>query len=400
MYLRTAYLIPVALVACLCTGCSTAGNPYGVKGTTSTGSASQTVAFSVQPNSQTVPLGTTATFTVKASGVGSLTYQWTRNGADISGATGTTYTTAALTSADNGASYAVEVKDFNGTASSDAATLTAGPRGPASGDLRLLLFQQATPPGLSTSARASSLPTNGAQLFPGAVGSPLEIGNASICEAGVEYGCGWDFFVEYLPSSDNDLTMQYQGRGYQQFDSDLNAVTAANVVIMSLDFEPANNAYGMAWVSTLQTGGYDLRREVVAPAAVAATAAADGNESRVITAVSFDAEGQANLFSYGWTGDTHTVFETRTVTATLATIVDEAKTLAADGYVISAFGGDDANGYLLVGTRVAGDTIARTLVITTPTSTTATTSATQTAYSTPVARFATADATQVLISEY
>lgn len=401
MQFRNIYLILGTAVVLLCAGCSNGGYPYGT-GSTSTSSASQTISFAAQPTNQAAPLGASATFTVKATGVGQLSYQWTRNGADIDGATGSSYTTPAITMDDNGASYAVVVHDLNGSASSDQATLTAGPRAPKAGDLRLLLFQQATVAGLGDTAEASSLPTNGAQLYPGAVGSPLELGSAAVCQPGVEYGCGWDFFVESLPASQNGMTMLYQGRGYQQFDSDLNAINAANVVIHSLDFEPANNAYGMAWVSTFGSGGFDLRREVVAPAEIAATAAQDGTESRVITAVSFDAEGQANLFSYGWTGDKNTVFETSVVLTTLDGIIDQAKALAAAGFTISAFGGNDASGYLLVGTRVAGDTLPRTLVITSACATTASvaTSGSQAAYSTPIIRFAAADSSQVLISEY
>jgi hypothetical protein len=401
MHFRNFYIILSAAVTLLCAGCSGGGYPY-VTGSTPTSSASQTIVFSMQPASQTVALGAAATFTVKANGVGYLSYQWTRNGTDIDGANSSTYTTPALTMDDNDASYAVVVHDYNGSASSRSATLTASPRAPKTGDLRLLLFQQATAAGLGDTAQASSLPTNEAQLFPGAVGSPLELGSAAVCQPGVEYGCGWEFFVESLPTTQNGLTMLYQGRGYEQFDSDLNAINAANVVIHSLDLEPANNAYGMAWVSTFAAGGFDLRREVVTPGEIAATAAEDGAESRVITAISFDAAGQANLLSYSWTGDKSTVFETSVTLATLDGIVDQAKALAAAGFTISAFGGNDANGYLLVGTRVEGDTLPRTLVISSACSTTAsvTASASQGAYSTPVIRYAAADGSQVLISEY
>jgi hypothetical protein len=371
------------------------GNPAA------TGSvSSQTVAITVPPVSQTVPLGVAATFTVKATGAGQLSYQWLRNGAEIDGATSTTYTTAALTATDNGAAYTVVVKDLNGAVTSSAATLTAGPRAPAAGDLRLLLFQQATASGLGSNSQSGSLATNSAVLYPGAVGSPLELGSSSVCQSGVEYGCDWNFFVESLPTSQNGLTMLYQGRLYDKFQADLSCIEAPNVVVHSLDLEPANNAYGMAWVSSLTGSGFDLRIETVDPADIATAAAADGTESRVITAVSFDETGKAVLLSYGWTGDTHTVFEAKTVQTTLASIVAEAKKLAAAGYIVSAFGGNDANGYLLVGTRVQGDTIARTLAITTPTSTYTTSTATQSAYSTPVVRFVAADGTQTLISEY
>ncbi len=40
-----------------------------------------------------------------------------------------------------------------------------------------------------------------------------------------------------------------------------------------------------------------------------------------------------------------------------------ATTLAADGYFISAFGGNDADGYIIVGMRVKGDTLPRPMSI-------------------------------------
>lgn len=391
---RTAYLISLSIVTLALVGCSS-GSGVAYHPVTS-----QTLSITVPPVSQTVALGTAATFTVQATGAGHLTYQWQRNGAAIDGATSAAYTTAAVTSADSGSTYSVAIKDLNGSRTSQSATLTAGPRAPASGDLRLLLFQQATASGLGSSSQSGSLATNSAVLYPGAVGSPLELGSTAVCQPGVEYGCDWNFFVESLPSSQNGLTMLYQGRLYDKFQADLSCIEASNVVVHSLDLEPANNAYGMAWVSSLTGSGFDLRVETVDSAEIASAAAADGVESRVITAVSFDETGKAVLLSYGWTGDTHTVFEAKTVQTTLASIVDEARKLAAAGYIISAFGGNDANGYLLVGTRVQGDTVARTLAIATPTSTYATSTAKQSAYSTPVIRFVAADGSQTLISEY
>lgn len=397
MRFSATYLSVLGGLSLLCAGCSTSGNPYLTAGG---GSSDTTISITAQPMSQTVPLGATAIFSVQARDTRNLSYQWSRNGVAISGATAASYTTPAIAQSDSGASFTVAVSDSDGSVTSHPAMLTAGPRSPKAGDLRLLLFQQATTPGLGASAQASNLPTNGAQLFPGAIGSPLEIGTSGVCHAGVEYGCGWDFFVEYLPASENGLTMQYQGRGYEQFESDLSAINAPNTVITSLDFEPANNAYAMAWVSTARQGGFDLQRDVVDVAEVDATVAANAANSRITTAVGFDANGRANLFSYGWTGDQHTIYETRTVIAASADVVAQANALAQAGYTISAFGGNDASGYLLVGTRVQGDTLPRTLVITTSCATTTTTSATQNSYSTPVARFATPDSSQILISEY
>lgn len=398
MPIKFIYLVLSSSLILAAAGCSSVS-----AGTASTGSGAttnQTVRITSEPISQTVALGAAATFTVKATGSGQLGYQWTRNGTEIDGATAASYTTASLTVDDNGASYAVTVKDMNGSATSETATLTAAPRAPAAGDLRLLLFQQATATGLGATSESSSLATNSAVLYPGAVGSPLALGSSAVCTPGVEYGCGWKFFVESLPSSQNGLTMLYQGRDYSRFESDLSLIDASNVVVLSLDMEPDNCAYAMAWISTLSTGGFDLRREVVAPDAVADVAAQDGAESRVITAVSFDKDGQANLLSYGWTGDTYTVFETQTVLTTLDGIVAEAKSLAASGYIISAFGGNDSTGYLLVGTRVQGDTIPRVLTIATADLTASTSSVSQTVYSTPVIRFSASDGSLTLIREY
>jgi hypothetical protein len=77
-----------------------------------------------QTGNQTVVAGQAATFTVTATGTGPLSYQWSKNGASISGATGTSYTTPATTTADNGAQFSVVVTNSVGSATGNAATLT------------------------------------------------------------------------------------------------------------------------------------------------------------------------------------------------------------------------------------------------------------------------------------
>jgi hypothetical protein len=80
--------------------------------------------ISSQPANQTVAVGQTATFSVTASGTGSLTYQWKKNGATVSGATSASYTTPATVASDNGASFTVTVTGSSGNVTSNAATLT------------------------------------------------------------------------------------------------------------------------------------------------------------------------------------------------------------------------------------------------------------------------------------
>ena len=81
-------------------------------------------AIITQPADITVQSGQTATFTVAATSTPQVTYQWTRNGTSISGATAATYVTAVLTTANSGDIYAVTVTDSAGSVVSRAATLT------------------------------------------------------------------------------------------------------------------------------------------------------------------------------------------------------------------------------------------------------------------------------------
>src|SRR5207302_6522465 len=72
----------------------------------------------------TITAGQTATFSVTATGTAPLSYQWQKNGAAISGATSSTYTTPATTASDNGAQFTVVVSNSAGSATSNAAILT------------------------------------------------------------------------------------------------------------------------------------------------------------------------------------------------------------------------------------------------------------------------------------
>jgi hypothetical protein len=71
----------------------------------------------------TVSQGQSATFHVAATGSPTLHYQWQRNGSNISGATGTSYSTTA-SSTNNGSQYRCVVSNDFGSATSNAATLT------------------------------------------------------------------------------------------------------------------------------------------------------------------------------------------------------------------------------------------------------------------------------------
>ena len=81
--------------------------------------------ITAQPSNAAVAVGQTASFSVTATGLGSLSYQWFKNGNAIAGATSSSYTTPATTAADNGAVFSVAIGDVFGTTNSNTATLTA-----------------------------------------------------------------------------------------------------------------------------------------------------------------------------------------------------------------------------------------------------------------------------------
>ncbi|MDB6065277.1 MAG: hypothetical protein JWR26_1485 [Pedosphaera sp.] len=79
--------------------------------------------ISSQPQSMAVTNDGSATFSVQAVGTAPLTYQWTFNGTNLSGATSTTLTLTHVR-ATNAGNYTVTVKNGWGTSVSSAASLT------------------------------------------------------------------------------------------------------------------------------------------------------------------------------------------------------------------------------------------------------------------------------------
>ena len=84
-------------------------------------------AISAQPTAQTITAGAMATFSVTATGTGTLSYQWKKNGINITGGSGATtnsYTTPDMGYAGNGAVYSVVVSNSAGSVTSSSARLT------------------------------------------------------------------------------------------------------------------------------------------------------------------------------------------------------------------------------------------------------------------------------------
>ncbi|MSU21549.1 MAG: hypothetical protein EXS30_09160 [Pedosphaera sp.] len=76
-----------------------------------------------QPQAQTVKAGASASFSVAATSSATLTYQWQKNGANIGGATGSTYTISNAQPTDE-ANFACVVSNSGGPVTSSAAKLT------------------------------------------------------------------------------------------------------------------------------------------------------------------------------------------------------------------------------------------------------------------------------------
>jgi sugar lactone lactonase YvrE len=81
--------------------------------------------FTAQPASQTVNLGSNATFSMGIAGTAPFSFQWNFNGAPIPGATNPSYTVAQAQQSAAG-SYTVTVTNLDGSTTSSAAMLTIG----------------------------------------------------------------------------------------------------------------------------------------------------------------------------------------------------------------------------------------------------------------------------------
>jgi sugar lactone lactonase YvrE len=83
----------------------------------------------VQPQHQSVVVGSAAIFVVEATGSDPLIYQWIKNGTAIAGATSASYLTPPETVTDSGSLFKVTISNAEGAVTSTAARLTVTPFG-------------------------------------------------------------------------------------------------------------------------------------------------------------------------------------------------------------------------------------------------------------------------------
>ena len=147
-------------------------------------------AISTQPLSQMVAPGANVAFTVAATGLPAPTYQWRKNGTPIDGATGTTLTLSAVTSAAAG-TYDAIVSNPAGSTPSDAAVLTVNATSPSIVITSQPASQTVTigqSVGFTVGATGSPVPTyqwrkDGVTL-PGATHATLSLASAQPVDAG------------------------------------------------------------------------------------------------------------------------------------------------------------------------------------------------------------------------
>jgi hypothetical protein len=313
----------------------------------------QALSITAQPTTQGVRLGQVATFSVAASGSNPISYQWNKNGVPITGAINASYTTPATSAADNDSTFTVSITNPAGSVTSTTVRLLLNT--PPSGDLRFQQVDAVT----TRDHYAGDLFTaidGGIAIGWGNYGSPFQLTPLAHCGTdGNPRNCAWFFSLFDTPAS--GLSTNFQSGLLSDFSNDVGALSP-NTVITSMDMEPANNAYATSTVKSSPSPVFSpVVTQSVLPSDFQSVASQQGAVGHVITAVGFNG-GLVTYVSYGMQNDV-SVYEVAVADATLDNMVTQASTLAQQGYIITAVGGDTTNGFLLVGTRVQGDTMPR-----------------------------------------
>ena len=244
------------------------------------------------------------------------------------------------------------------------------PTPPAPIDLRFKAVGSAT----STLRVMSGLAPGSVQIHAG-LGTPLEI---TPCAPPASLpSCYWLFGLSDAPDGMSVSTVYYSTEeSLSRLESDLSDLQRwaftpfpspgqdYNSVITSLMIDEPSRVYATSGLQSSQMHEYDLAWGSVAPNALQAAASQAGVRGRVITAVAFKG-GRALYLSYGWTRAATAEYEAKVVPTKFDDVTVNAAKLEGEGYIITALGGDDSEGFLLVGTRLSGQTAPRRLEIAT-----------------------------------
>lgn len=251
------------------------------------------------------------------------------------------------------------VRNQTGSVTSVVATLSVpgSPRRPRTWDLRFK--NEGTFPLPLVGVEYTSILGGMAMSFGNQVGTPPLIGSPGpLVPDGDPRNTSWSFGIFLLPDGAPGRTTSYQTGLLSDFASDLAGLQGTNTVITSLDLVARQNAYCLQAIKTASTDIYTFGSGTLPPGDLQATATQQGAEGRVITAVSLSG-GQTTFISYGCPANPITAYEASVLSASVGTVASVAAGLAQQGFIITALGGNSTDGFLLVGTRVQGDTMPR-----------------------------------------
>jgi hypothetical protein len=208
-------------------------------------------------------------------------------------------------------------------------------------------------------------------------GGPLELGNG-IC-ASPAYGwqdCEWFFSTNnYAPGAVRDTRATYLSGPLTELSSFPNLPKLASLnlpqgglVVRSLDVQSANGGYSLAFTSSPSVTGFSPSFQHMYISNLQAFAASEGQQSRVVTALSLDSPTTCYVFSYSWANDRGSLYEASVEPVTVGTVGSVAQEMASEGYVLTAFGagGNPVFGWYLIGTRLQGSTSPRSIFVSSP----------------------------------
>jgi hypothetical protein len=215
-------------------------------------------SITTQPTSQTVPLGQSANFSVAASGISPLSYQWRKNGTAISGATSPVYTTAATTASDNSSQFTVVVSNSAGNATSNPATLAVKAAGQLTASTPNLTYGN-VPVG-SSSILPVTLTNTGS--------SSVSISSVSLSGAGVSIsGVSSGLILAAGNSAALNVTFGPSASGNLNGSVTITSTATNPTVMISLlgrAVQPVSHSVTLFWTpSSASVAGYNIYRSSV-----------------------------------------------------------------------------------------------------------------------------------------
>lgn len=272
-------------------------------GSTTSGEALLTVlpappTIVAQPVDQTVSEGQTATFSVTATGSGTLTYQWQRDGIPIPGATGSSYAILSVALADDGALFRCVVANAEGATNSNEALLTVLPPNLRVTDGQVVLYDFKEGGGVTVEDVSLVEPALDLTIQDGAAVSWLPAGRLAVNSPTVISSLGAATKVIDAVKASGEISIE-------TWITPANTIQdgPARVVTLSQDSANRNFTLGQGQWSSLPSTVYDMRLRTTATSlnGTPSIKTPAGSVATALTHVVYtrDAAGQANLYLDG-----------------------------------------------------------------------------------------------------